>query len=133
MIDFMLGTHELTAASASLAVLVTVSAFVTYARLAFESGPRRMFWPRSVMAVGFTLLALRFWVSMYLGLGISVPPLALIALGMIFGGYSVVQLRSIKRAIQMERANIKCFRDPKFVCEREDRVHMATLKKNGGA
>lgn len=132
MIEFLLGEHEYIPANVLIGLLLTVAAILTYTRIAFEEGPLQMFWPRSIMAAGLTLLALRFWASMVLGQEVHVPPLAMIAIGLTFGGYCVVQMRSIKRAIQVSRVNLKCFRDAELPCQREDRVREAIIKNMRG-
>jgi hypothetical protein len=130
MIEFMLGKNDCHAANFALAALITAAAVLTYARLSFEDGPLRLFWPRSVMAVGLTLLSMRFWLSIYLDQNPHVPPLSLIALGTFFGGYCVVQTLSIKRALQIQRVNLRCIRDHDLACAREDRLREAVLKRH---
>jgi hypothetical protein len=106
----------------SLAVLITLSAFLTYARVAFEPGVRRLPFPRMVMAVGFTIWGMRFWYTLATGGDVIVAPISMIAIGMITGGYSVVQLLGIRRALLLERTPVFCLQDPVQHCQREDRI-----------
>jgi hypothetical protein len=122
------GTGYLSA-DIALAVLVTLSALLTYARIAFEIVPTlRMPVSRTLMAVGWTVLSLRFWITLATTGDVTVAPVSLVALGMVTSGYCIVQLRAIRRSIALSRSPIHCYREPELPCMREDRV-AEVLKK----
>lgn len=110
-----------------LAILISLSAMITYARIAFETGPRKMPIPRTIIALGFTLLAIRFWTALYFNADVAVPPLSMVSMAMICGGYCTVQLRAINRSLLLARVNLVCLRDPDHQCQREDRLQDALL------
>lgn len=107
----------------ALAVLITLAACVTYARIAFEIVPTlRVPAPRLLMALGWTILALRFWLTLAMGGDVIVAPVSLVALGMITSGYCLVQIRAIRRALALARDPLYCLQAPEQRCQREDRV-----------
>ena len=112
-----------------LAVLITMCALLTYARLAFERKSLRFPWPRMVVGVGFTLWAMRFWMTLWNNLDVMVAPVSMLAIGMVTSGYSLIQILAIRRAILLERIEINCFRDPELPCAREDRIQEAIIEE----
>lgn len=112
----------------ALAILITLSACLTYARIAFEVKTLRFPFPRAVMAVGWTMWAMRFWWSIFTDLDVIVAPISMVAIAMVASGYSAVQLLALRRAVQMLRTPIFCFQNPEIPCQREDRLKEAILE-----
>lgn len=105
-----------------LAVLITLSALLTYARIAFEIKPMRFPVARMVVGVGFTLWALRFWVTLANNLDVMVAPVSMVAIGLVTSGYSTIQILAIRRAIKLTQYPIFCLQVPDEPCQRADRV-----------
>lgn len=107
----------------ALAILITFCAALTYCRVAFEPiQVLRMPAPRMMIALGFTLWAMRFWVTIWQGGDVIVAPLSMLAIGLIALGYSIVQLRAIRRAMALAKDPLFCLQMPTAQCQREDRV-----------
>jgi hypothetical protein len=102
---------------------------MTYGRVAFENVPAmRMPGPRLLIGLGFTVWALRFWITLANNNDVMVAPVSMAAIGMITSGYCIVQLRAIRRSIALSRHPLHCFRDPEMPCQREDRVQEVLQK-----
>ena len=115
----------------ALACLITLSAIVTYARVAFEAVPNlRMPATRLVMAVGWSIWSLRFWITLANNGDVMVAPVSLVAIGMITSSYCVVQIRAIRRAIALLKNPIYCLQVPSEACQREDRVEQVMRRKD---
>lgn len=84
---------------AALALLITLSALLTYGRIAFEGPALCMKWPRLLMGLGFTIWAMRFWHALSAGRDVIVAPVSMVAIAMVTTGYCIVQLRAIRLAI----------------------------------
>jgi hypothetical protein len=116
-------------ADISLAILVTIAAALTYGRIAFDESRLKYPLSRSIVGMGFTILSLRFWIVIFLGIEIKMPPIAQAGLALVCLGYSLVQLHSIRRCLDMRGVHVICFRDPEFECHREDRIEKAIDEK----
>ena len=110
---------------AAIAILITLSGLLTYARIGFESKSLQLVWPRMLIGVGFTVWAMRFWHALITGIDIIVAPVSMIAIGMVTSGYCVVQMFAIRRAIALCRHPIVCLQDDTMPCLRDDRVRAA--------
>ena len=112
-----------TDADAAVAVLITMSALLTYGRVAFELAPSlKLPVPRLMMAVGWSIWAVRFWYALAIGVDVVLAPISMVAIGLITSGYCVVQLRAIRTSMALARTPLRCFREPDMSCQREDRV-----------
>ncbi len=130
MIDSLLEDSAYLAPDIALAILVTISAFLTYGRLAFDQTRLKYPFGRSIIALGFTILSLRFWVVIFIGIEIKMPSISQVGLAMVCFGYSIVQMNAIRRCLDMRGIHVLCFRDPEFECHREDRINKAIDERN---
>ena len=109
-----------------IAVLISLSAILTFVRIAFERHGLQFTWARSLMGFGFTIWAIRFWVTLLSGGDVIVAPISIFAITLICTGYCATQMLAIKRMRDWESLPpIKCFKDPEFDCQRHDRIKAA--------
>lgn len=113
----------------ALAVLITLSALLSYIRIGFETGALRLLVPRMALGIGFTVWAMRFWYTIWIGGDVMVAPVSMVAIALICTGYSVVQVVAIRRAFALSQHPIFCLQEPDERCHREDRVREALLKR----
>lgn len=108
-----------------LAVLISVSALLTYMRVAFE--PVRFRWTvsRLMTAFGFTLWASRFWWTLLRGEDVIVAPISQMAIAMICCGYSLTMALALCRTKEWNETRVYCLQDPSQRCHREDRIRDA--------
>lgn len=105
-----------------LAVLITISALLTYLRISFEPFRFRWMFARLTTAFGFTLWAGRFWWSLYTSDDIIVAPISQIAISMVCSGYSLTQMLALCRTKEWNETRVYCLQDPSQRCHREDRI-----------
>jgi len=112
----------------ALAVLISISALLTYTRVAFE--PRRFKWTaaRLLTALGFTIWAGRFWWTLLNGGDVIVAPISQIAIAMVCCGYSLTQMLALCRTKEWNETRVYCLQDPSQRCHREDRIRDARKK-----
>lgn len=84
-------------------VLTTAAALLTYMRIGFEQTRLKFIWPRMILGVGWTLLAVRYWSAFYMKEDIPLSAMSIVAVSMIAGGYSVIQLLAIRVSMQHDR------------------------------
>jgi hypothetical protein len=114
----------------AIAFLITLSALLTYTRIGFQTGPLRMPFPRMVMGVGFTVWAMRFWYTIWIGVDVPVAPLAMIGIALVCTGYCCVQVYAIRRTLLVERNPVFCLQAPDLRCHREDRLDAVVMKRD---
>lgn len=125
MIPALLDGAGNTVGDVAIAALITVSALCTYARSAFDY-KRKSFTILSMLtAVGFTIVALRMWLSIALGIDITIAPVSQIGLTLVCMGYSGTQILAIINMKEMLKVDVRCMRDHNLPCTREDRVRAA--------
>ena len=125
MIDFIDGTGHIEA-DIALAVLITISALLTYIRLSFERHGLRFLWARLMMGFGLTLWAMRFWITIAADGDVIVAPISQIAIALFLSGYCAVQLLSLRRMRDWEVGSpVHCIVDDRYRCQREDRAQAA--------
>lgn len=82
----------------ALSVVATSAALVVYWRLC-QKGTHAVFLGRSLLAIGWTILSLRMWLSMLCGYPISIHPLSLVAISLIGGGTVLIHVGPSARRI----------------------------------